>query len=124
MNNEIKVSLSVVLPGGIMYSQEQAEALEKVKSASGFDSFSMTVEEPDGKDKETIRVKTRKSIPARQSINLTKESYDSMVSKECPHWANQRDWAARNNKMRLEAHLQKICDSLGGISYNYQVFED
>lgn len=125
MNNEIKLSLNVVLPGNILLSQEQAEALEKVKSAKGFDRFSMEVSEPEGKDKEIIIVSTRRCIPAYQSINITKESYDYMTSsKECPNWANPNDWKNRSIAARLEAHLQRLCDTIGGTSFTYVVFED
>ena len=58
---EIKVSLHVVLQGGIMYSQEQAKALEKEKAGNGYDSFTLRL----GKD--VLNVKTRKS----QIANLT-----------------------------------------------------
>lgn len=125
MNNEVKVSLSIVLPGNTLLSQEQAEALEKVKSAKGFDSFKMEVSEPDNKNREIIEVRTRKSIPASQSINITKESYNYMTSsKEVPNWANPNDWKNRTIAARLEAHLQRLCEFLGGTSFTYVIFED
>lgn len=95
MNNEIKVSLSVVLQGRTMLSQE------------------------------VIQVKTRKSAPASQSLNISKEGYDAMTDKKnVPYWSKAGTWAGMNAKMRLEAHLRRICEGLGGTSYTYQVFED
>ena len=45
MNNEIKVSLSITLQGSVMLSQEQAKALEEEKVGTGYDAFSMRVED-------------------------------------------------------------------------------
>ena len=42
MNNEIKVSLSVVLQGRTMLSQEAAKALEE-QGLAGYDEFNMEV---------------------------------------------------------------------------------
>lgn len=124
MNNEIKVSLSVVLPGRTMLSQEEAETLEKQGSVA-FDEFNVEVSDAKGENKEVIGVKTRKSIPANQALNISKEGYDAMIDKDnCPYWSKAGTWASMNTKMRLEAHLQRICASLGGISYTYTVFED
>lgn len=124
MNNEIKVSLSVVLQGRTMLSQEAAKALEE-QGLAGYDEFNMKVSDAKGQNREVIHVKTRKSAPASQLLNISKEGYDAMTDKEnVPYWSKAETWAGMNAKMRLEAHLQKICESLGGTSYTYQVFED
>lgn len=126
MNNEIKVSLSVILQGGVMLSQEQAKALEKEKEGTGYDSFSMRVEGlKDGKkDAETITVKTRKNKSVTQSLNLTSDAYDYMIGKEAPYFVKPRDWERLTKKQRLEAHLKRICEELGGVSFTYVVFDD
>lgn len=110
--NEIKVSLSIVLQGSIMYSQEQAKALEEEKVGTGYDTFNMRVEgkKSDGrKDVQTITVKTRKSKPASQSLNLSMDAYNYMVSNEAPYFVKPRDWERLTKKQRLEAHLKKDC---------------
>lgn len=126
MNNEIKVSLSVTLQGSVMLSQEQAKALEKEKVGTGYDTFSMRVEGlKDGKkDAETITVKTRKSKPAGQSLNLSMDAYDYMVGKEAPYFVKARDWERLTKKQRLEAHLKRICEELGGVSFTYAVLDN
>lgn len=126
MNNEIKVSLSVTLQGSVMYSQEQAKALEKEKVGTGYDTFSMRVEEvkKNGKkDAKTITVKNRKNRPARQSLNLNVDTYNYMISKEAPYFVKPKVWAGLNRKQRLEAHLKQIVEGLGGISFTYDVLE-
>ena len=125
--NEIKVSLSIVLQGSTMYSQEQAKALEKEKEGTGYDTFSMRVEgkKSDGKkDVQTITVKTRKCKPAGQSLNLSMDAYNYMVSSEAPYFVKPRDWERLTKKQRLEAHLKRIVEELGGVSFTYAVLDN
>jgi hypothetical protein len=124
--NEIKVSLSIVLQGSIMYSQEQAKALEEEKVGTGYDTFSMRVEGlKDGKkDAETITIKTRKCKPAGQSLNLSMDAYDYMTGKEAPYFVKPRDWERLTKKQRLETHLKRIVEELGGVSFTYAVLDN
>lgn len=124
--NEIKVSLSIVLQGSIMYSQEQAKALEKEKVGTGYDTFNMRVEGlKDGKkDAETITIKTRKCKPAGQSLNLSMDAYDYMTGKEAPYFVKAKDWERLTKKQRLEAHLKRIVEELGGVSFTYAVLDN
>lgn len=127
MNNEIKVSLSVTLQGSVMLSQEQAKALEKEKEGTGYDTFNMRVEgkKSDGKkDVQTITVKTRKNKPASQSLNLSMDAYNYMVSSEAPYFVKPRDWERLTKKQRLEAHLKRIVEELGGVSFTYAVLDN
>ena len=126
MNNEIKVSLSVTLQGSVILSQEQAKALEKEKVGTGYDTFNMRVESlKDGKeDAETITVKTRKCKPAGQSLNLSMDAYDYMTGKEAPYFVKARDWEKLTKKQRLEAHLKRIVEELGGVSFTYAVLDN
>lgn len=122
MNNEIKVSLSVTLQGSVMLSQEQAKALEEEKVGTGYDTFNMRVEGK--KDAKTITVKTRKCKPAGQSLNLSMDAYDYMTGKEAPYFVKPRDWEKLTKKQRLEAHLKRICEELGGVSFTYAVLDN
>lgn len=127
MNNEIKVSLSVTLQGSVMLSQEQAKALEKEKEGTGYDTFNMRVEgkKSDGKkDVQTITVKTRKNKPASQSLNLSMDAYNYMVSNEAPYFVKPRDWERLTKKQRLEAPLKRIVEELGGVSFTYAVLDN
>lgn len=127
MNNEIKVSLSVTLQGSVMLSQEQAKALEEEKVGTGYDTFSMRVEgkKRDGKENiQTITVKTRKCKPACQSLNLSMDAYEYMIGKEAPYFVKPGDWKRLTKKQRLEAHLKRICEELGGVSFTYAVLDN
>lgn len=121
---EIKISVSIVLQGRTMLSQEAAKALEE-QGLVGYDEFNMEVSDAKDQNREVIHVKTRKSAPASQSLNISKDGYDAMTDKETvPYWSKEGAWKGMNAKMRLEAHLRRICEGLGGTSYTYQVFED
>lgn len=124
--NDVKVSLSIILQGGVMYSQEQAKALEKEKVGTGYDTFNMRVESlKDGKkDAETITVKTRKCKPTGQSLNLSMDAYNYMTGKEAPYFVKAKDWERLTKKQRLEAHLKRICEELGGVSFTYAVLDN
>ena len=127
MNNEIKVSLSVTLQGSVMLSQEQAKALEKEKAGTGYDTFNMRVEEVKKNGKKDIKilnVKTRKCKPAGQSLNLSMDAYDYMTGKEAPYFVKAKDWERLTKKQRLEAHLKRIVEGLGGVSYTYTVHDN
>lgn len=126
--NETKLNLNIILPGRTLLSaKECAENLKESyqKEVIRVESFTF-----DKKKKKTIKtveyldIHVRKCRTASQSINMTKEAYDYMVSKECPYFAKPKDWARMGKKARLEAHLEETCKALGGISYTYQVFED
>lgn len=109
-----------------MYSQEQAKALEKEKAGTGYDTFSMKIEglKNGKKDTETIIVKTRKSRLVSQSLNLSMDAYDYMTGKEAPYFVKARDWERLTKKQRLEAHLERIVEELGGVSFTYAVWDN
>lgn len=126
MANEIKVSVSIVLLGSTLFTQEEAETLEKEQPNSGFEKHTQVVENPKNrKDRETIHYQTRKCRPASQSIRLCKEAYLHMIdSSACPEWVKKSAWVSMSKKERLESHLQRLTEHLKGISYTYKVFDD
>lgn len=146
MNNEIKVNLSIVLPGSTMFSKEeclkttQKTVVKKSKTGKIYKKI-ITVKEPDYNklEKHTFRTTkyvegkatlkvvtfyTPKTKSAAQSLNISYESYQYMISNECPYWSKPRVWNSLSKKERLEAHLQRLTEHLGGISYTYKVFDD
>lgn len=123
--NEIKVSVSIVLQGSILFTQEEAETLEKEQSGSGFDNQTQVVENLNGKGGRVVHYKTRKCRPACQSIKLCKEAYLYMIDRNsCPEWEKTKKWAAMSKKERLESHLQRLTEHFRGTSYTYKIFED
>lgn len=145
---EVKLNLSVVLQGRTMFSKEEClkttqKVIEKTSRKTGKTykkKVNVLVDDLDKMDKHTLRVTehyadkkpvtetiafhTRKSKPATQSLNICKEGYNCMISGECPYWSKPKVWNNLSVKERLEAHLQRIAEGLGGTSYTYQIFED
>lgn len=138
--SEIKLSLSIELRGSTMFSKEEClktthKVIEKKTKAGKIykKTIEVKVEDWDKMEKHTMRVTnpeiitfhTRKCKPATQSLNMSKEAYEYMIDKDsCPSWSKPGKWAAMSEKERLEAHLQRTVEHLGGTSYTYQVFED
>ncbi len=145
MDIENKVSLTISLPGSVMMSKDEClKTTQKIiknknlKTGKIYDKvIDIEVDDFDKNDKHTLLVKnrktknsevitfyTRKCIPAKQSLNITKESYNYMVSNECPEWHKKGEWNKMNKTQRLESHLNRIAESLGGKMLSYQVFDD
>ena len=143
--SEIKLSLSIELQGSTMFKREEClktthKVIEKRTKAGKIykktievkvvdwdkmEKHSMKVANTDGPNPAIITFHTRKCKPATQSLNMSREAYEYMIDKDsCPSWSNPSKWAAMSKKERLEAHLQRTAEHLGGISYTYQVFED
>lgn len=142
---DIKLNLSIELPGSTMLSKEEClkttrKVIEKktkagkiykktievkVEDWDKMEKHSMRVANMNGTNPEIITFHTRKCKPATQSLNMSKEAYEYMIDKDsCPSWSKSGKWTAMSEKERLEAHLQRTVEYLGGISYTYQVFED
>ena len=125
--NDIKVSLTIALPGRVMLSK--AECLKTMKK----DSETVVVEDYDKTDKEYLQVgkrtytlHIRKTKPATQKLNLGKYAYDYMIGNESPYWFkpyNGQKWSNLSKKQRLVAHLEGIAESLGGTLISYTVFD-
>lgn len=119
------MSVSITLPGRVMYSFNEAKAVEKLKKGAGFTLSSMTVTDDKGKNAEVIHIRTRNCVPAVQTIKMNKEAYYYMTSKESrPNSISEKHFNAMKPEGRLQAHLDILCKSLGGISYSYKVFDD
>lgn len=126
---ECKVNLSITLPGVVLKTAK--ECAENPRESYEHQKIRVETVKKDPKKKnkfiksiEWLDIQVRKTKTAQQSINMTHQAYNYMVSKECPYFMKPKDWAKMGKKARLEAHLAETCKALGGISYTYQVFED
>lgn len=119
MDREIKINLNVTLKGRVMLSEQVAQ-----NKPECHDSFSMVVTGHKNKASR-INVSVRKTIPAKQTINMTKDAYEEMIDgRAVPYWIKPHVWYKMNTKERLEAHLSRISESLGGISYTYNILNN
>lgn len=135
--SEIKVRLSLHMPGAQRLSWEEAQKHPK----ESYDVFPIKVESTDKRGKthyERLVIKTRKNRIIKQSVQLSKEAYDYMTSDEVPdHKLGKRVpfrrngkrvmvpvWETYSDSQKLEWHFKKIADSLGAVGFNYEILED
>ena len=142
MDTSIKVNLSIVLPGSTMLSEQECskqlkdtivkKGKKKIITKTVYNKENNTENRIflDYKDNDGIRHReplffmTRNTIPCKKSIKISKEAYDYMVSAECPAWEKMGEWKQLSRIKRLTSHMQRICDNEGGISFEFQIFED
>ena len=126
--NEIKVRLSMTVPGAGMLSSQECEKNPK----ESYNVTKLLVQNGRGKNStELITVATRKNKTAKQSISITKEAYDYMVSNEFNSNCSsllfkypKHVWLKMTPKQRLEAHLSIIAESFNAIGFTYEVLDD
>lgn len=124
MDNVIKISLTIQLEGSTLVRQSNSEMI-KYSIAEG--TTSKQKKNKDGhkvvKSGEHIHYPL-KSKPALLKINMGKEAFDYMTSKECPPFSKPKVWFKMTEKERLEAHLKRVCAHHRGKSFTYIVLED
>lgn len=126
--SEIKVRLSMTVPGAGMLSSQECEKNPK----ESYNVTKLLVQNGRGKNStELITVATRKNKTAKQSISITKEAYDYMVSNEFNSNCYsllfkypKHVWLKMTPKQRLEAHLSIIAESFNAIGFTYEVLDD
>ena len=126
--SEIKVRLSITVPGAGMLSSQECEKNPK----ESYNVTKLLVKNGRGKNStELITVATRKNKTAKQSISITKEAYDYMVSNEFNSSCSsllfkypKHVWLKMTPKQRLEAHLSIIAESFNAIGFTYEVLDD
>lgn len=111
--DEIAVSVTFTLPGRVMVTQQAAE---KKPTRENLDVNTLRL------GINTVTVKTRKCINANQTINMPMEAYKFMTNgSSCPEWCRKARWLNMNSRERFEAHLERICSSLGATSFTYVI---
>ena len=126
--SEIKVRLSMEVPGATMLSSQDCEKMSK-KDAYDYSTLTISYKEKKGKKsvikKETLHINTRKSKPAKLCVFISKEAYDYMTdAKEIPSSKLVRTWANMSKAKRLEYHLNLMAESFNALSYTYEIFDD
>lgn len=119
--SEIKVNLSLTLPGGVMLSEQECSKNPK----DSYNHFRMEVKDAKGKNKEVINVSVRKSKAIKQNIKLSKEAYDYMTNKNnYPTPKLKKEWEKFSINQRLQYHCGQIAEALGAIGFTFEVLDD
>lgn len=133
--SEIKLNLSIEIPGRTMFRENEClKKIERHLERNGKARLLIDTVYDSDKTEKNILVSdkgdvytyhTRKCIPARQTVNISKETYTYMVGNDsAPSHITRKAWIGMSKKDRLQTHLKMIADDLGGTSYTYKVFED
>lgn len=125
---EIKVRLSMEVPGATMLSSQDCEKMSKKEA---YDHTTLVVKQQVRKgkklvtEKETLHINTRKSKPAGRCISINKEAYSYMTNaKEIPSAKLLKTWGNMTATKRLEYHLSLIAENFGATSFSYEVLDD
>lgn len=144
---DIKVSLTILVPGANMVSKEESlkSTQKTVYNKAGKPVYKqgkpltkeVLVEDPDKHDLNTMLISnskgkvvdrisfyTRKSVPARRSMNISREAYEYMVSEVYPEWYKQRNWKNLTKEQRLAIHLERIAKNFNGEIEDFIVYDD
>lgn len=130
---EPKLSLILVLPGSIMVSQQVAEnkpeelTEENKMLLKGYKSKK-------DKSHEVITFRTRKSIPARQVLKMSQETYEAMLEESTSPKYNKivakvkgkliRVWDTMSEDARIKKHCELIAHDMGAIDFSYNILGD
>ncbi len=145
--SEIKVRLTIELPGSKLVSEQECSKQLKVpvkdkngnfiKNKAGkvimklqevYDPQKTTpnfipMEDPKTKKSYVIRFFTRKSRSIQQVLNISDTSYEYFISQEAP--SNFKgNWKTLSKKARLEWHLDEIAKTIGGKVSCYSIIGD
>lgn len=120
----VKVNLSILLPGGTMLSVEESTRIAKdgtrVIDTHKHNKFELDV--LDRGRKQTIKVFTRKSKPVKQVMHLSEEAYDYMTGPEMPP-KFKGVWKGLKPHEKLRWHCNQIAESMGGTVDDIQILD-
>lgn len=129
MNNSTKISLTIKLEGSALHrsaesinigytiTEKDVHPEKKFKGTEGFKIVDKGVRKHFPKENNFVY----------QHLNINQTSFEFFTSKAgCPNrnkptliW-----WFGLSKAERLNYHLNRICQSLGGLGYTFVIFED
>lgn len=145
---DIKMSLTIELPGSTMVSKEASLAyatrpvykngkkvykngkpiFEKfeVEDPSKHDLNTLLLTNNKGKVVDRISFYTRRCIPAKKVTHICKEAYLYMISTECPPQFRgpKRQWLKMKETDRLLWHLDNYAQAFGGKVIDFVIYDD
>lgn len=135
---EIKVRLSLSVPGAQLLSEQECSKNPKISYND--EKVIITNFKQKGKNQKEITkhivIKTRKQRPVIQNISICKEAYKYMLSTPTSTKFNkptkrnkngdvvERMWDTMSVHERLKKHFDLIAHDFRAISYNYEILED
>lgn len=126
--NEIKVRLSMEVPGATMLSTQDCVKMSKKEA---YDHSTVTVEYKVKKGKKTkierdiLHINTRKSRHVKHNLSINKEAFSYMTdARNFPSPKLKKAWEQMSIRKRLEYHLNLIAEYFNAYSFTYEILED
>ena len=145
---EVKVRLSMSVPGAQMLSSQECD--KNPKDNYNVETVMVEFVTKKGKlHKENITIRTRKQRLVKQSLNISKEAYNYMTAADQPPTerlakkvyltrtvgkgkngkpqkvtTESTVWAQMSPMKRLHWHMARTAESLGAVDYQFEVFND
>lgn len=126
------MSLTLVLPGSIMVSQQVAG--NKPEFTEEHKMLFKDYKSKKNKEPEVVTFRTRKSIPAKQVLKMSKEAYEAMLEESTSPKYNKvvakvkgkliRVWDTMSEDARIKKHCELIAHDMGATGFDYTVFGD
>lgn len=128
---EPKLSLTLVLQGSSMVSQQEAENKPKEFTELNF----LTIKSYNRKlKKETIAFRTRKNVTVRQVLKMSQEAYEAMLEEPTNPKYNKvvakvkgkliRVWDTMSEESRIKKHCELIAHDMNALDFSFNVLED
>lgn len=127
---EPKVSLTLTLQGGIMVSQQVAEN----KPEELYTEKSINIKSYRGKNKEPLTFKIRNTIPVKQVLKMSWNSYKDMLETPTNPKYNKivaknkkgviRVWDTMSEFNRIKKHCELIAHDMKAIDFTFNILSD
>lgn len=128
---EPKLSLTLVLQGSSMVSQQEAENKPKEFTELNF----LNIKSYNRKlKKETITFRTRKNVTVRQVLKMSQEAYEAMLEEPTNPKYNKvvakvkgkliRVWDTMSEESRIKKHCELIAHDMNALDFSFNVLED
>ena len=116
--DNIKISARFKIRGNIMCSEkdQNGEPLH-------YDINTMNFYNKKKGKTETVEFKTSRYNPCIQTINISMEAYQYMISTPTSNISTNH-WKRMSDNQRIAEHLKETQHDLGAISFEFTVFED
>lgn len=122
---ELKISLSLLVPGAGLLSSQECEK----KPKESHNEHKMLIKFTKGKGKyareakKLLVIKTRKQKMITQNINICEEAYHHMLETPASN-KMFKVWNTLTEHEKLKAHFDLIAHDLHAVSYSYEVLGD
>ena len=126
--SEPKVSLTLVLPGNNIVSQQEAEYKPEELTEEN-KMFFRGYKSKNDKSPDIITFTTRKSIPAKQVLKMSQEAYEAMLEESTSPKYNKviakvkgkliRVWDTMSEDASIKKHCAIIAHDLGDTDFHF-----